>query len=85
MVTYTLLTYTLHITHNVDTRDPIGSKYYWFCSSVVHKLYNQFEVLRVRANDYVWIFNHKGGGKMMSKLLVLFIFQNGKINICKII
>ena len=32
-----------------------------FCSSVVHKLYNQFEALTVRANDYVWLFNHQGG------------------------
>ena len=24
-----------------------------FCSDIVHKLYNQFEALMVRANDYV--------------------------------
>ena len=24
-----------------------------FCSGIVHKLYNQFEALTVRANDYV--------------------------------
>ena len=32
-----------------------------FCSGVVHKLYNQFEALTVRANDYAWLFNHQGG------------------------
>ena len=29
-----------------------------FCSGIVHKLYNQFEALTVRANDYVGLFNH---------------------------
>ena len=32
-----LLTYTLHITYNVDTRDPIGSK---------KKFYHQFSIVK---------------------------------------
>ena len=40
-----------------------------YYSSIVHKLYNQFEALMVRANDYVWLFNHQGGEKHPKKWL----------------
>ena len=32
-----------------------------FVPEIVTKLYNQFKALMVRANDYVWLFNHQGG------------------------